>query len=114
MTTMMMVTMTMMTLNMVMIMMIKVRSVLECFDLFIRKWVNSQNAISGGTQPQHVVEIELGLLNYLLVLVNNVDSASFIAAISLKSTGSKRLLDNMIVLLIDGGGDGDDDSDGDG
>ena len=68
---------------------IKVRSVLERFDLFTRKRVDSQNAISGGTQPQHVVEIELGLLNYLFVLVNNVDSASFIAAISLKSTGSK-------------------------
>ena len=113
MTTMMM-TMTMMTLIMVMIMMIKVRSVLERFDLFIRKWVDSQNAISGGTQPQHVVEIELGLLNYLLVLVNNVDSASFIAAISLKSTGSIRPLDNMIVLLIDGGDGDDDDSDGNG
>ena len=91
MTTMMMMTMTMMTLIMVMIMMIKVRSVLERFDLF-RKWLNSQNAISGGTQPQHVVEIEQELLNYLLVLVNNVDSACFIAAISLKSMGSKRLL----------------------
>ena len=95
MTTMMM-TMTMMTLIMVMIMMIKVRSVLERFDLFIRKWVDSQNAISGGTQPQHVVEIELGLLNYLLVLVNNVDSASFIAAISLKSTGLKRPLKGLL------------------
>ena len=87
MTTMMM---TMMTLTLIMVlkMTIKVRSVLERFDLFIRKWVDSQNAISGGTQPQHVVEIGLDLLNYLLVLVNNVDSASFIAAISLKSTGS--------------------------
>ena len=96
MTTMMMMTMTMMTLIMVMIMMIKVRSVLERFDLFFRKWLNSQNAISGGTQPQHVVEIEQELLNYLLVLVNNVDSASFIAAISLKSTGSKRPLDGLL------------------
>ena len=114
MTTVMMVTMTMITLIMVLIMTIKVRSVLERFDLFIRKWVDSQNAISGGTQPQHVVEIEQELLNYLFVLVNNVDSASFIAAISLKSTGSKMPLNNMIVLLIDGG-DGDDDiSDGDG
>ena len=95
MTTMMTMTMTMMTLIMVMIMMIKVRSVLERFDLF-RKWLNSQNAISGGTQPQHFVEIEQELLNYLLVLVNNVDSASFIAAISLKSTGSKRPLDGLL------------------
>ena len=96
MTTTMMMTMTMMTLNMVMIMMIKVRSVLERFDLFIRKWLNSQNAISRGTQPLHIVEIELGLLNYLLVLVNNVDSASFIAAISLKSTGSKMPLKGLL------------------
>ena len=75
---------------------IKVRSVLECFDLFIRKRVDSQNAISGGTKPQHVVEIEQELLNYLFVLVNNVDSASFIAAISLKSTGSKRPLKGLL------------------
>ena len=95
MTTMMM-TMTMMTLIMVLIITIKVRSVLEHFDLFTRKWLNSQNAISRGIQPQHVVEIELGLLNYLLVLVNNVDSTSFIAAISLKSTGSKRPLKGLL------------------
>ena len=76
---------------------IKVRSVLERFDLFIRKRVDSQNAISGGTHPPlHIVEIELGLLNYLLVLVNNVDSASFIAAISLKSTGSKMPLKGLL------------------